>query len=121
MIPSPWTGLILALGTYRLLRLLAFDTFPPVARGRAWILGEEVVTVGNSNARMRLTDDRMEVSYRYRRALLAELVHCAFCLGLWLSAGAYVLWLEWPRPTLYGAMPFAISAFIGLVARNLDP
>lgn len=121
ILPSPWVGLVLGLGAFRLMRLLSYDSFPPFERARGWILGEETVTVGSAATRMGITNEDPQVSVRYRRPLLAELVHCAFCLGLWLAGGIYAAWLLEPRWTIYAAVPFALSSFVGLVARNLDP
>ena len=121
VIPGPWVSLILGLGAFRLLRLVSYDSFPPIARARAWVLGEYVVSTGSQAQLMGLTSNRPELEYRYRRPLLAELVHCSYCFGFWIALGGYLAWLEWPTGVLYGAAPFALSAFIGLVARNLDP
>lgn len=120
MTTTPWHGLLLALAIYRLLRFLAWDTFPPVAHLRAWVLGEQIVTTGSPSAMMGITADAPEQHYRYRRPLLAEMVHCPFCFGLWLSIGAYLAWLKWPEPMMYAAMPLALSAVVGLVSKNWD-
>lgn len=93
-IPSPWVAAILTLGTFRLLRLLAWDEFPLVLRAREWLLRD--------------------------RSLLAALWTCPFCLGFWLSLAVYLLWLWQPTGTLYGAAPFALSGVVGLIAKNLD-
>ncbi len=94
MTPSPWPAVILTLGTFRLLRLLAWDEFPPVARLRNVLL--------------------------YPRSLLIDLFSCPFCLGFWLSLAVYLLWLWQPAGTLYGAAPFALSGAVGLIAKNWD-
>lgn len=121
MIPTWWQAVVLGLGLFRTLRLVGWDTFPPLEIARAWLLGEHLVTRGTVAQRMGLTGEEPDVEVRYRRAWLAELVHCPFCLGLWLAGLEYALWLEWPRPTLYGAFPLALSGAAGLVAKNLDP
>lgn len=121
VIPSPWIGLILALGTFRLVRLLAWDTFPPAVRARAWVLGEEVTSTGSLNARQGLTGEPMEVTVRYRRQFLADLFHCAYCLGFWLSILVYLAWVFEDKWTLYIAVPFALSGIVGIIARVLDP
>lgn len=115
MIPSPWIGLVLALATFRLTRLVGWDDLPPVVRARAWALGESVT------ARSRPAGQEDVYVYVYKRPLLAHFVHCPFCIGFWLSAAVYVAWVFEPRGTLYVAAPFALSAVVGLVAKNLDP
>lgn len=121
MIPDPWTAIILALGVYRLTRLLGWDDFPPVAKVRAWVVGEHVVTTGSTNARMGLTNEPVEVEYSYRRPTLSHFLHCPFCLGAWLCLGTYIAWRLEPSWTLTVAFVFAMSGAVGLVARNLDP
>jgi hypothetical protein len=93
-IPSPWVAVVLTLGTFRLLRLLGWDEFPPVLKAREWLL--------------------------HGRPLLGDLWGCPFCLGWWLSLAVYLLWLWQPTGTLYGAAPFALSGAVGLIAKNLD-
>lgn len=115
MIPSPWVALVLALAAYRATRLAGWDDFPPIAKLRVWALGESVT------ARSRPAGQADEYVYVYRRPLLAHLVHCPFCVGWWISLATYAAWLLEPRWTLYAAAPFALSAFVGLTSKNLDP
>ncbi len=121
MIPTWWVALVLGLGAYRVCRLLGWDDFPPIARARGWVTGEHVVTNGSTNTRMGLTSEPVVASYRYRRPYLAALLHCAFCLGFWVSLATYVAWRLWPVGSVTVMAPFALSAFVGLVARNWDP
>lgn len=121
MIPGPWVALVLTLGAFRLTRLAGWDTFPPVARARAWLTGEHVVHSTSANMAMGVTGELPGYEYRYRRRLLAELLHCAFCAGFWVALAAYLAWRFEPRWTLYLLAPFALSAAVGLIARNLDP
>lgn len=121
MIPSPWVGIVLALAVFRLVRLLSYDAFPPFAWARSRILGERVATTGTSATRMGLTNEGVDVTVAYRWPILAELVHCVFCLGLWVAGAVYVLWIFWPTGTLYGAAPFALGGASALIAKNWDP
>lgn len=129
MIPHPWAAVVLALGAYRLTRLIGWDTFPPVAVARAWILGE--TWPGELN---RMPDDVREVEWMamlrsdpelaasrtYVHPLLADLVSCPFCLGWWVALATYAAWLWLPTATLYAMSPLALAAAVGLVAKNLD-
>lgn len=45
-VPDWWQAAILALASYRLTRLGGWDAFPPVARARAWLIGEHWVPTG---------------------------------------------------------------------------
>lgn len=115
MLPSPWVGLVLALAAYRATRLVGWDDLPPIARARSWALGERV------EARSRPAGQEDVYVTLYRRPLLAHFVFCPFCVGFWISVAVYVAWVFEPRPTLYACVPFALSAAVGLLAKNLDP
>lgn len=101
MIPSPFEFFLLAAAAFRLTRLLAWDTFPPVVRARLWLLG----------------DDHEPP----RSLLLVELFACAFCLGFWVSLGLYLAWIWLPTATLAASVVLGLSAIVGLVAKVLDP
>lgn len=112
MIPSAWTGLVMALGVYRICRLIGWDDLPPVVRVRAMATGETVYydpTKGKGEIR------------RYDRPLLEHFITCPFCLGFWLSLAAYLAWVFEPRWTLYFLAPWALAAAVGLIAKRLDP
>ena len=93
-IPSPWAAIVLTLATFRLLRLIGWDEFPPVA----------------------IVRERMLKG----RDLLGHLWGCPFCLGFWVSVAVYLLWLWQPAVVMYAAAPFALSAAIGLMAKGWD-
>lgn len=64
-----------------------------------------------------------EVLEPIRCRLPAPVLHflgCPWCLGFWLSVGAYTLWRLEPKATLILAAIFALSAAVGLIAQNLD-
>jgi hypothetical protein len=118
MIPTDLTALVLVLAAYRIVRLIGWDDFPPIQRFRDWVTGARFVATSGPNAGY--TQEQPAHAWVYQRPLLAHFLGCAFCVGAWISAAVYVCWLEWPRPTLYGAAPFALSAAVGLIAKNLD-
>lgn len=47
-----------------------------------------------------------------------ELFECAWCLGFWLSILVVIAYALWPVGTTWAALPFAISAGVGLIAAN---
>ena len=110
MIPAPWVSLVLALATYRVVRLIGWDDLPPIQRLRDRATGAQLV--GNVNG---------PSEWRYRRPLLAHFLHCAYCQGFWTGLVVYLAWLGEPSWTLYAAAPFALNGFVGIVARRLDP
>ncbi len=119
MIPSPWVAVVLALGTFRIVRLIGWDDLPPIQRIRDWMTGARYAASSGPNAGF--TTEQPSHAWTFRWPLLAHFLGCAFCQGFWVSAVVYVCWLEWPTPTLYGLAPFALNAAVGLVAKNLDP
>lgn len=86
MIPSPWEAALIALAAYRLWRLIAEDEITDPLRDR--LLGNEWAS---------------------------KLVECPWCLGAWVTAGWWGAWWAWPD-ALVVAVPFALSAAVGLVA-----
>lgn len=103
MIPGPWTGAVLTLAVFRLVRLAGWDDFPLAVRLRAVLLGQ---------------DDPGKPSYR--RPVVAELLHCPFCVGWWFSLLVYLAWIWQPRDVLYACAPLALSGAVGLIAKNWD-
>lgn len=100
-IPTPWETLLLALAAYRTFRLLGYDTI--LNRPRELILRRAKEEVG-----------------KYRREV-DVFFHCPWCLGWWMSLAWWGAWMIWPHPVTVIAVPFSISAFVGLVTKNLDP
>lgn len=112
MIPSPWVGVVLALAVYRVARLVGWDDFPLALLYRRRLTGERV--------RYNHTESRDPI-LSYDRPTLQHFLTCPFCVGFWLSLVAYLGWRFFPTETLYVAAPLALSAAVGLIARNLDP
>ena len=53
---------------------------------------------------------------RYVTGMSRELLECPWCLGFWLSCAWWAAWLAWPHGTLIVAVPFALSAIVGIIA-----
>lgn len=121
VLPDPWAALVLALGVYRIVRLIGWDDFPPIARIRAWATGEHEMVVGSFNDRLGVTQTQPSATIAYQRPMLAHFLHCPFCQGWWVSLAVFVAWSLVPAWTLIALAPFALSAAVGLIARNLDP
>lgn len=114
MIPSPWVALVLALGTFRLVRLIGWDEWPYAVRLRHWLSGRN-----ERNKGVRVYND--DPRGTYTRPVLAKFLGCPWCAGFWVGCGVYVAWLEEPRWTLYALAAFALNAAVGLVSKNWDP
>lgn len=129
MIPSWWAFLLLALAAYRLVRLIGWDDMPLIDDARDRLVGARLVRTGSGNAQMGLTRDGAGEEWVYDRPLLNHFIRCAFCQGFWVSVLVYIIWVavgapgheHWSSWSLYLAGPFALSAAVGLIARNLDP
>lgn len=106
-VPGVWAFLLLALAAFRVYRLIAEDTILDWPRRRLLRLGNEWMQEG----------DHVPDEFREKWSLF---ITCPWCLGFWLSVAAWLAWLWQPRWTLILATPFAISAVVALVAKNLD-
>lgn len=113
VIPSPWVAVVLALGVFRVCRLVGWDDFPPAKRLRARLTGETVYRTP--------TESRDSDIYKYDRPTLEHFLTCAFCFSFWASLATYLAWIWFPTETIYAAAPFALAGAVGLLAKNLDP
>ncbi len=86
--------LVDVLAAYRLWRLAAHDTFPPVARVRDAVLN------------------------RYDGRWPAELLMCPWCLGQWIAFGVVAASWLLPGWWLPLAAALALSAAVGLLAER---
>lgn len=86
-IPNWYALVLLALAAYRLWRLLALDTI-----------------LDRPRHRLVRAESKRE-----------EFLQCPFCFGAWITVGWWLAWVAWPHWTLVVAVPFAISALVGIV------
>lgn len=107
--PSAFEFVVLSLAVFRATRFLGWDEWPPLARLRAWALGEFWVDRPDGLA-----------DAAYRRPTLAHLVHCPFCLSAWVTLVVYGLWLAFPVEVMYAAAGMALAGGAGLIAKNWD-
>lgn len=101
--PSAWTLILLGLAAFRMTRLIGWDTLTGQLRARVTRL------------------DRWETEPEAYRQGLDVFLHCPWCLGFWISLGTWGVWQLWPHATEVAAAPLALSALVGLVAKQLDP
>lgn len=109
MIPEPYELILLALAAYRTWRLLAEDTFPPIAIPR-----RKILRLGN----WREEGDPVPANYRTE---LGEFMGCPACFGFWISLGWYLAWVVFPYQTLVAAAVAAISSLVIFERAKLDP
>lgn len=96
--------LVLILGAYRVWMLIAKDTI--TQRLRARLLGYD-----DTGKRNRWPNPHKSI---------AELVHCPWCAGFWISLAVAVAYHEWPRGTFWVMLPFAVSAGVALISVCFD-
>ena len=89
MIPDPWPFAVLVLAAFRVFWLVAEDTI--FDRPRGW-----------------LTDNG-------DREYVALFLTCPWCAGFWISVGWWLAWLAFDKWAVAAAVPFALSAIVGLV------
>lgn len=101
LIPNWWTAALLCLAAFRTWKLLGDDTILDWPRDRS-----------------------MELAYKIGGPKLKNywdaLLSCPWCSGAWLSLlwwGAFQLW---PNGTTIAAVPFAISAVVGLLGHLIS-
>lgn len=105
-IPNWYETLLLAIAAYRLWRLLAEDDL--FDRPRRWL-----VRLGDAWEK---EGDPVPAGYR---ASWAEFLTCPWCFGFWVALGWWGAWQIWPHATLVVAVPLALSAGVGALARVL--
>lgn len=127
--PDAWPAVLLALAVFRITRLVGWDDLTITLRVKATGLSDrEHHDWATYIDQMRQADrDAWDVPgsqpppISERRFYLSKMLRCPWCVGFWLSAAAWVLWLAEPQAAVALALPFAVSAVVGLVAKNLDP
>lgn len=98
-VPDWWTTLLLIGAGFRVWRLLAKDTITEPLRDRVFRLEE----YNSGNPKL----------YRHK---LDEFVNCPWCFGFWVVVAWWAAWQVFPHAALVVAVPFAVSAAVGLVA-----
>lgn len=99
-IPEPWPAVVLALATFRITRLIGWDDLTAPFRG--WVVG-------------------WSENGDHERQWAFALLSCPWCVGWWVSLLAALGWYASPHWAILVALPFALSAVVGLCARWLDP
>jgi hypothetical protein len=143
-VPDWWQAIVLVLASYRLTRLGGWDAWPPAAKIRARLIGEEWTAeeqrvIDEYDALSQFPRPQMQeigqsvdlpgkqpsspiegVRPGYRRPTLAHLVHCPFCLGWWVTLTCWGAFEFWPHGALVALSPFALAGAVGLVGKDLD-
>lgn len=104
-VPDAWTLILLAGASFRITRLIGWDTVTDTYRRRFTGLGD---WAGG------------DLPAGYRRSLDAFL-HCPYCLGFWVALAVWASWQAWPHATLVVCGLLTISAAVGIVAKQFDP
>jgi hypothetical protein len=123
---SWWQLVLLALAAFRITRLVGWDdlTITP----RRWLTGlgdtdHEALAEHVDDLAERGIDawqTRPAPLISKQRFYLSRMIRCPWCFGWWCSLTIWIAWEAWPHAIFVAAAPFAISALVGLVAKNLD-
>ena len=106
-IPGWYELVLLALAAFRVYRLIGEDDI--LDRPRRYLL-----RLGSD---WRQQGDPVPKNYR---AKWGAFITCPWCAGFWISIAWWVAWQLYEEWTLWAAAPWAISAIVALVAKNLD-
>ena len=110
--------MLLLLACFRLVRLIGWDEISGPLRARLLgVTDEEYDEWASHHASAYLAEGTKPPS----RLMLAKLAHCPWCLGIWISAAVWLAWLAFPDGTVGVSVPLALSAGVGLIAKNGDP
>lgn len=121
-VPSWWTFVLLTLGAYRVYRIVARDTITEPLRAAVSMPDATAVTLDDLEG-SRVLFTRAWLDDRPPHPLVvyvATLIRCPWCLGFYVSVAAWVAWDVAPSWTTFLAVPFAMSAVVGLLSKNLD-
>lgn len=134
-IPDWWQITMLALAAFRVYRLIARDTLTEPIRDAFTYPDDATVDLGERPSEVKSQFPRPQMEEIGRsgivvvgedeqpkswRVYLSTLVRCPWCAGFYVSAGWWLLWQTWPHWTMVAAAPWAISAIVALLAKNLD-
>lgn len=117
MIPSPWVAAVLALASFRVFRLVAWDDLPVIVRLRRRLTGASVRRTGSLAALHGMSNDRVDEDIVFKRPVLAKFIECPWCCGFWIGVVVYVAWAVEPKWTLYVTAPLALNVVVALLAR----
>lgn len=130
--PDVWPGILLALAAFRITRLVGWDDLTiPIRRRITGMSDAEhhhwASWVNQMQERgLDPFDPQTEAGARVppvspRRFYVSKLIHCPWCAGWWISVCVWLAWLAWPAFVVWACVPFAVSAIVGLVSKQLDP
>jgi hypothetical protein len=134
--PRPWLFILVALATYRVVRLVGWDDL--TTGWRAWYGGmsdaeyRQWNPVLNEIVEKDLDPWQQEFSgktltfkgppFTPTQWYLAKMVRCPWCLGFWASLLAAIAWWIIAGGTIawIPLVALALSATVGFLAKNLD-
>lgn len=94
-VPGWWPMVLLVLAAFRVTRLIGWDDIT-----EPW---------------------RQRLVKKHPKGWRPKLITCPWCIGWWVGLAWWAAWLIENKWTLVAATPWAISAGVGLIAKNLDP
>ena len=106
---------VLALGVFRLARLIVTDTI--LDTPRLWLLerfpSDETIFLEPSGNRIWSPTDDGWIAVKPHP--VGQLISCVWCSGFWIAAIVTVLWWAYPEIVGWIMLPFALSATAGII------
>ena len=94
-VPEPWEFALLALAAWRVWKLIGDDTILDRPRDRLF--------------------ERLGGKASARGTYWGAFLYCPYCAGFWITLAWWGGWILWPHGVLVAAVPWAISAAVGLL------
>lgn len=123
-LPVPgWLALVLlSLAAFRVYRLVARDTITEPVREAVTYPDDATVELGEKPSEVTIHKGGVVVlgpdeQPKTWRVYLSTLIRCPWCAGFYVSVAWWAAWWAWPRPTLFLAAPWAISAVVAMLAK----
>jgi len=98
-VPDWWEAIILAIASWRVFQLIAYDDIFDQPRRYLTKLGKEWNREGDDIPR----------DYREKWAMFLT---CSYCVGAWIALSWWLFWQIWPQAALIVATPFMLSAAV---------
>lgn len=133
MTPDALDFLLLGLAAFRLTRLAGWDDLTITPRRwltglgdddhHAWASAIDELRQDGKDPWMPPMDTSASWSappVSRARFYVGKMIRCPWCAGWWVSLAVWLGWLAWPHAITSASIPLALSAVVGLVAKNLD-
>jgi hypothetical protein len=111
---GPWEFVVIALAAFRMTHFFVYDS----------LIGANLESESKFATKLdRFSYNTEDGSDRsWARGKIGDLLNCPWCLGFWISAGLWAVWVWGPEWARYGQFPWAIAgvqASVEMAVRRL--